>query len=247
MKQFKEPRIFVGTMFSGEAEFESCCQAIAKQQDVKVTHHVIRNMPEMEAHNKLWEAWNDVKSEYDLFAKIDADTILINDHSLKDVWELFSQDERVTGAQILLHDYFTDTLIAGLNFFTPKVEFNKSRNRLLPDRVDTNHDVILKGDDVLHLSPIGWHCKSPNSKQAFHYGLHRALKQQKHVISLLSKAWLSYRDEPRAWALSGVLAANFWMRRSFDYNNKRFSSTFEKWNNDPDRLNKVMAFASALD
>jgi hypothetical protein len=243
VKQFKEPRIFVGTMFSGEAEFELCCQAIAKQQDVKVTHHVIRNMPEMEAHNKLWEAWNDVKSEYDLFAKIDADTILINDHSLKDVWELFSQDARVTGAQILLHDFFTDKLLAGLNFFSPKVEFNCSTNRLLPDRVDKNHDIILRGDEVAHLSPIGWHCKVPNSKQAFHFGLHRALKRQDDVIESLSRAWLIYRDDARAWAISGVLAANFWMRKNFDYDNKSFNLAFEKWNKYPDRLNKVMIFA----
>lgn len=230
-------------MYCGEGEFEMCCNAIKSQRDVDVTHHIIRNMSEIDAHNSLWDAWESVKTNYDLFAKIDADTVLINDHCLTNVWELFLKDKRVTGAQILLHDYFTDSLIAGLNFFTPKVKFNQSKNKLLPDRVDTNHDYVLKGDDVVHLSPIGWHCKSPNAKQAFHYGLHRALKKQKNNIKLLSKAWLLYQDLSREFALCGVLAANFWMRRSFDYSDKRFSLAFEKWRNDPDRQQKVMSFA----
>jgi hypothetical protein len=246
VKVFKEPRIFVGTLFCGESEFEACCKAIADQVDVKVKHHVIKNMPEMAAHNQLWTAWNNVKSNYDLFAKIDADTILMNQDSLKKVWNIFDSNPIVTGAQIMLHDYFTDSLIAGLNFFTPKVNFIQSRNRLMPDRVDRNHDCVLKGDDVSHLSPIGWHCKFPNPKQAFHYGLHRSLKKQKDVIKLLSKSWLSNRDNPREWALCGVLAANFWMRLGFDYNNRRFSSAFEKWNNDNDRTLKVEAFAKSL-
>lgn len=246
MKQFKEPRIFVGTMFSGEAEFDLCCEAVAKQSGVKVTHHVISHMAEMEAHNELWVSWAKVKSEFDLFAKIDADTVLINEYALENVWSLFSQNSRVTGAQILLHDYFTDKLIAGLNFFSPKVEFNRSTNPLLPDRVDRNHDIILRGDEVAHLSPIGWHCKAPNPKQAFHFGLHRALKRQDDVIESLSRAWLIYRDDARAWAISGALAANFWMRKNFDYDNKVFSSAFEKWNKYPDRLNKVMIFAKSF-
>ena len=246
MKFHRVPRIFVGTMYSGEAEFDLCCEAVANQSGVQVTHHVISHMPEMEAHNELWVSWEKVKSEYDLFAKIDADTVLISEYALQSVWNLFSQNSRVTGAQILLHDYFTDKLIAGLNFFSPKVEFSYSTNRLLPDRVDKNHDIILKGDEVSHLSPIGWHCKAPNSKQAFHFGLHRALKRQDDVIEALSKAWLVYKDDARAWAISGVLAANFWMRKSFDYDNERFSLAYEKWNKHPDRLNKVMAFAKSF-
>jgi hypothetical protein len=239
------PHIFVGTLACGEAEFEECCRAIRNQQGVSVTHHVIADQPEFEAHNMLWDAWGEAKPQHDLMVKVDADTVLSRPTALAEIHALFS-DPAVTGVQILLHDYFTDRLIAGLNAFSPVVKFRHASNRLFADHADSNHNVVLKGESVVHLAPIGWHCTQPHPRQAFHYGLHRALKKQLEVISRCAAVWLDQRDQPRSWALTGAIAAGWRLRSHFDYGNKRFEASFSRYTTDAMRIAAVEAFALSI-
>ncbi|MGE4338578.1 MAG: hypothetical protein AB7E55_21740 [Pigmentiphaga sp.] len=241
-----QPRIFVGTMASGEAELDACRAAVKAQRGVVVHHHEIHGLRELEAHHALWDAWNAAKADFDLFAKIDADTILVDDTALERVYALFAADPQVTGAQILVHDYFTDGLIAGLNFFHPQVVFRHTTNRLRPDVVDTNHGRQLKHEAVAHLAPIAWHCRNPYPLQAFHYGLHRALKSQTDNLRLVAVAWLRDRDDARGWALTGAMTASFWMRRHFDYDDARFHAAFARWEGDRRRSGKIEAYAGTL-
>jgi len=69
------PRVFVGTLACGEAERVECSAAVAAQTGVSVTHAVIEDLPELEAHNALWDAWESAQAGHDLFVKIDADTV----------------------------------------------------------------------------------------------------------------------------------------------------------------------------
>ncbi len=239
------PRIFVGTLECGEAEFEECRAAIQGQLGVIVTHMVISNQPELEAHNQLWSAWATHKHDHDLMVKVDADTVLSRPTALKEISDLFD-DPAVTGAQILLHDYFTDQLIAGLNAFSPVVEFKHSKSRLYADHADSNHGVVLKGDVVSHLAPIGWHCVAPHPRQAFHYGLHRELKKQRDVIRRCARAWLKNRDDARSWALIGAMAAGWRLRRHFDYGDKRFETAFQKFEAKGERESIVEDYAKTL-
>jgi hypothetical protein len=239
------PRIFVGTLACGEAELPESRAAIAAQRGVSVTHLVIENQPELEAHNALWSAWEARKDDHDLFVKVDADTILIRDTALAEIAALFA-DPDVTGAQILLHDYFTDGLLPGLNAFSKDVTFTRATKRLTPDRVDKGHRTVLKGDPVQHLAPIGWHCRSPHSLQAFHFGLHRALKKQDEYIARCAEVWLRMRDEARGWALAGAMCAGWRTRRHFDYNDEKFRALFEAQNADAGRIQSVEKFARRL-
>lgn len=240
------PRIFVGTMYSGEAELEACQHAVASQKGVQTFHHVIKNLPEREAHNELTRSWEKNKKNFDLFAKIDADTILVDDTALARVWDLFASDPRVTGVQIRLLDYFTDQLISGLNFFSPKVKFKKSKDDLFCDRIDTNHDKVLKGDVVKHLEPIGYHCKTPHPEQAFHYGLHRMLKGQKQVIKDTFEAWKKYQDEPRMWALLGAMEAKHFTKGRFNYTDQEFQKLFSTLKIEAPVQSQVSSFVAAL-
>ena len=237
-----QPRVFVGTLACGEAELPDCRTAVSAQQGVSVTHTVIEGLPELEAHNALWSAWEAHKSDHDLFVKVDADTILIRDTALSEIAALF-KNPSVTGAQILLHDYFTDGLIPGLNSFSRDVVFRRASNRLMPDRVDAGHNTVLKGDVVRHLAPIGWHCRSPHPLQAFHFGLHRALKKQDDYIARCAEVWLNRRDEARGWALTGAKCAGWRTRQHFDYNDTKFRALFESQQADARRLESVEKFA----
>lgn len=232
-------------MACGEAEFEDCCHAVGEQLNVEVTHYVVADQPEFEAHNQLWEAWGQAKSGYDLMVKVDADTVLSRPTALAEIHALFA-DPAVTGAQILLHDYFTDRLIAGLNAFSPAVIFRQSSKRLFADHADSNHNVVLKGESVAHLAPIGWHCTHPHPRQAFHFGLHRALKKQHEIIKRCAGVWLVKRDEPRSWALIGAMAAGWRLRKHFDYGDDRFERAFERFLVDDKRHAETEAYALSL-
>jgi hypothetical protein len=239
------PRIFVGTLACGEAELAECRAAVQAQRDVAVTHRVIEDLPELEAHNALWGEWEAAKPQHDLFAKIDADTVLARDTALAELAALFKEPD-VTGAQVLLHDFFTDGLIAGLNVFSPAVEFRRRADRLYPDRVDVNHRRVLKGDAVRHLAPIGWHCRAPHPRQAFHFGLHRALKAQWDVLAAVAAAWRRAPEPGREWALLGAAAATGGFSGSFDYRSQGFEREFAAASHWHDRGQRIEAFCSSL-
>lgn len=226
MSQPNKPRVFFGTMYSNEAEFEESKSSVLSQTGLSVIEHAtIFDLPEKEAHNTLWREWEERKHAFDLFVKIDADTVLRSHDSISRVWELFAADINVTGAQLRLHDYFTNDLIAGLNFFTPVVNFSTSPD-LYCDRVDTNHNVVLKGDIVSHLEPIGFHCKNPNAMQSFHFGLHRMLKNQVTTLKKVWANWQIYHDSAREFALVGAAAAAFNSSLFAGSNNGYKSSVF---------------------
>jgi hypothetical protein len=240
-----DTRIFVGTLAAGEAELEACRAAVRAQRGVRVTHHVIEGLPELAAHNALWTAWASHKTEHDLFVKIDADTVLARETALAEIAALFT-DPEVTGAQILLHDYFTDRLIAGLNSFSKDVVFRVGSDRLFADRVDTGHHKVLRGASVAHLAPIGRHSPAPHPRQAFHFGLHRAFKRQTEVLSQCATVWLQHRDTPRSWALAGALSAGWRMRNHFDYADPRFQQAFDALQDTAIRNAKVERYARQM-
>jgi hypothetical protein len=222
------PRVFVGTLYCKEGDFQEHCKMISLQRDVNISHHVIADLPEKDAHNSLWDAWNRSKTEYDLFVKIDADTVLRDEETIKRIWALFEGNPRLTGIQAPLHDYMTDGLINGLNCFSPKVIFNPTNDGLYCDRgVDTGHDQVLRqGQLPPELEPAGYHCHHATDKQAFHYGLHRALKGQADIMLRVQKAWLTHRDRIRGLALAGTAAAPYlW---NHNYNDPEFESEYQR-------------------
>jgi hypothetical protein len=223
-------KVFVGTLYSGEGDFSMSATSIAGQQDVDVTCQVISGLPEKNAHNTLWDAWDEAKKEYhDIFVKVDADTVLQHPRVLKNICDLFVSDERLTGIQCWLHDYFTDGMIYGLNCYSRRVVFKRTEDDLFCDRVDTNHDRVLRGGALpKELFPAGQHCHRANELQAFHFGLHRQLKKQDNVLHLVKKAWERDRDNIRAWALVGAhVAEQFRDHHRFNYTDPEFLHAFE--------------------
>lgn len=223
------PRIFVGTMYTQEGEFQDCIARIQAQEGVVVTHVIISNLKEKEAHNALWKAWRDAKDSHDLFVKIDADTVLATTTMLADIYAQFVANQRVTGLQAPLFDYMTDSMINGLNVFSPRVVFNDTNDELYCDRkVDEGHDIVLRERDLPEsLVPAGFHCFDPTDRQAFHYGLHRMLKGQTATLDKVFNAWARDRDRARLFALVGAhMSPRFVNNRSFNYDDSEFETAF---------------------
>lgn len=226
-----EPRIFVGTMHCGEADYPACVQAVRAQRGVTITHVTISDLPEKEAHNALWQSWRDAKADHDIFVKVDADTVLRSHDTLRLIHDQFARDPRVTGLQAPLHDYMTDGHINGLNAFGRRVVFNDTRDNLYCDRaVDTGHDVVLREKLLpLDLVPAGNHCHHASEVQSFHYGVHRMLKGQVATMDRVFKAWSRDRDRVRLFALVGAHMANrFAADHKFNYTDPEFTAAFDE-------------------
>lgn len=224
-------KVFVGTMTCGEGDFETCCQAISSQRDVDVDHFIINNLPEKAAHNTLWSSWRNRQTTHDLFVKVDADTVLKHDRVLIEVATIMKNDPRITGIQAPLHDYFTDGFINGLNCFSPKVTFQDSVDDLFCDRqVDVGHDIVMGSTQVpSSLSPAGFHCHHSTDIQAFHFGVHRALKGQHHIIEKVRLAWTKHKDRLRGLAILGAqFSSQLSKNRRFNYGDKELLDLFER-------------------
>lgn len=222
------PRIFVGTMHACEGDFQMCIDMIRAQKDVIVNHFIVSGLREKEAHNALWRAWRAAQDSNDLFVKVDADTVLASPHTLSQIWQLFAANSRLTSVQAPLHDYMTNGFINGLNAFSPKVIFNDTQDELYCDRVDTGHDIRIQSNEVPDcLKPAGLHCFHANDRQAFHYGVHRALKGQREVLARVRDAWNG--DRIRAFALIGAqMSPRFVQNRRFNYNDDEFQQAYEE-------------------
>lgn len=207
-----------------EGDFQSCMRAVREQRDVSLTHFLVSGLNEREAHAALWKAWHHARGEHDIFVKVDADTVLAHDEVLRELWNTMAANDRITGIQAPLHDLFTDGFINGLNAFSPRVTFRDTTDPLYVDRVDVGHDLVVASGDVsARLKPAGMHCYEATDAQAFHYGLHRALKGQSHVIDRVRNAWMRDKDRRRSMALLGAAASpSFADKHGFSYPDDRF-------------------------
>lgn len=227
-------------MYAGEGDYSEACSAIVHQRGVHIQHLVIANLPEKEAHNRLWHAWRTVQhSGFDMFVKVDADTVLAHNEVLFEFWKMMHANPRITGIQAPLHDYFTNGFINGLNCFSPKVTFRDTADALFCDRqVDVNHDIVIKADGVsAALKPAGRHCHRAHGLQAFHFGVHRKLKNQDDVIQRVRLAWERERqldgedfsyDDNRSFALLGALMADRFRNGGFNYTDPQLEAACEE-------------------
>jgi hypothetical protein len=217
------------TLYNGELEFPLMCEKINLQINVKISHHVISGLNEYAAHVELVKVINSRKYDYDFIVKIDADSILTHDNCLFRVFSLISESG-AQGATLKMFDYFSESLIGGMNFFTPYVKFVKPIHFLYPDRIDIPNGKILKGEATSHLEPIADHCRYPSKKQSYFYGYRRALKKQDEIIKLVVKSFLINNDEARAWAIIGMKDSQKFGRnlRKYFFSSGQVDNFFDK-------------------
>jgi len=226
------PRIFVGTMYCNEGDFPECGEMITSQKGVTVDQTIIANLPEKDAHNQLWSGFRKAQAEgnYELLVKIDADTVLAHGNVLKIIAQIFRDNPRITGLQAPLYDYFSDGFINGLNCFSPNVTFQDTQDTLHCDRnIDVNHDIVLRQPNLPPtLMPAGYHCRRSTELQAFHYGLHRQLKNQHALMRHVTDAWeRNNRDRIRGFALIGAnMIGMFEDHEGFNYDDERLVAAF---------------------
>jgi len=165
-------KIYVGTLYTIENEFDECVASIKKQTYKNYEHIIFRGLPNKEAHDTLFRDFLDRSGEFDLMVKVDADMVITRDDLFSKIVGKFQESVELHILSIAVHDWFSDRLVSGLNTYKNRIEWKNSREDLFVDVVGT--DYFLYDDSCL--APAAKHCPNPSPFQAFHFGVHKGLK-----------------------------------------------------------------------
>ncbi|EDM47381.1 hypothetical protein [Marinobacter algicola] len=166
-------KVLVVTLFSGENEYEQSCKSVNSQVGVDVHHKIIEHLPKQEAHQKLYQLFNEGRKNFDFFAKLDADMAFSKNTSLLNILEMFDKGVDVVSATV--YDGITGTDMQSFNVFSNKCRFfYHSNDPLFTDKLKIDYpgvqcSYVDKQRNVLHAF-------NPSPFQAFMFGVHRALK-----------------------------------------------------------------------
>ncbi len=166
-------RILVGTLHANENELEECLAAIRSQTHAAHDSFVISGKPNKEAHDELYQTFMKRAAEVDLFIKIDADMVLTRNTFFEEVAGRFSAAPDLDHLLIAVHDWMTDRQIMGLHVYRSSHRWNIGNEAYFVDMLDADHCLEKDRD---RLAPAAMHCGNPSPFQAFHFGLHKAVK-----------------------------------------------------------------------
>jgi len=221
-------RIFVGTMYSGENEFEDSTRSIFSQEDVDLTRYVVSFKTEHEAAKDLYGKWESVKNEFDFFIQVDPDTVIRHNRVFFDACSIMRQSEKYNFVQCPLYDHFTDSHVWGLNVYSPEVLFNvEGINSLYTDRCTSNKRQINIDGNFPSLYPAGDHAPSPSDMQAFRFGVHRGLKNQNGNFDKVIESNKARPTRAKWFAIVGFKNCQFF-KNSYNYADPEFRDAVEK-------------------
>lgn len=204
--------VLVGTLYCGEGDFDECRRSVA-EQDYPCRHEIIADLPEPEAHHRLYSLFQ--ASDADLLVKLDADMVLKNKRTLGLIVSRMARSGGGPGYQCVSHhvdDYFTGRPILGVHCYSRSVQFDLSALR--PGELFTD-----RRNSVLRLPPAerakawkifddaaAWHCRFATPRQAFHFGYHRMMKHQHGICGeVLANLGRHPADERLAMACAGMV------------------------------------------
>ena len=201
-------KILVGTLHAIENELDECLASIRAQTHPAHDLFVISGKPNKEAHDDLYQTFMDRAGEVDLFIKIDADMVITRPTFFEEVVERFEAEPDLTHLLIAVHDWMTDRPIMGMHVFRSCHRWHcreASSETLFVDMVDVEES-LTKDRDVL--APAAIHCSDSSPLQAFHFGVHKAVKFLQYGCGTLN---LSQRETH--WRHFKSLDRHYWRTR----------------------------------
>jgi len=239
-------RIFVGTLFTIENEFDECVESIKGQSYRNFQHFIFENLPNKEAHDALYSSFMNMSCEFDLLIKVDADMVIEDKNLFSKIVDKFENNAWLNELEIAVYDFFSDQLIWGLHVYRNKVKWDKNEERLFVDSSPVpSHQHLWDDKD---LAPAAIHCKNPSLFQSFHYGVHRGLKilQPNRITKIRSHRKFHWNNLERTWQNflnkgdirlgQAVLGSELVLKRllgldNLDYSNQYASEIFKLYQN----------------
>lgn len=134
-------KVLVVTLFSGENEIDECCNSVMNQKNVDITHKIIKNLPNQEAHQKLYKLFNEIGKDFDYLAKLDADMAFSGPYALTNIISNFKNNIDIVSATV--HDGITNTDMQSFNVFSKNCHFHYETNHpLFADRLKIDRSFL---------------------------------------------------------------------------------------------------------
>lgn len=242
----KEPRILIGTLYSGENELDECKHSLSEQTYTNWTQRIIAHLPNKTAHDTLYREFMSARNDFHLFLKLDADMVFRASSGLSQIVNLFSASFELDHAEIAVKDWFSNQSILGLHAFSNKCRWHINDENLFVDpdpESPTPKRTIWQAP-----APLVNHCPNPSPFQSFHFGVHRALKvaqsgrgrfdwfQFDAQSDLLQKVWNNFVDQKDIRIGFAVLGADLVFSdvikpNQYDYTNPQLLGIFNKYKN----------------
>lgn len=190
----KQPRVLVGTLYCGENEFKALEASLQEQTYSHWEHIVYKNLPNKEAHDRLYRTFMEEQDDFDLFLKLDADMVFRTSEGLRRIVDLFWETDELDHLTLAVRDWYSDSLIEGLHTFSDRVRWDTGDESRFVDPSPT-----IPGQKRKLWSapaPVVDHSPDPSPFQSFRFGVHRGLKV------LQPERWrLRYRQTRMQWTL----------------------------------------------
>lgn len=88
-------KVLVLTLYSGENEYEESKKSVKEQNYEYIEYRCFENLPNKEAHDRLYKTIMDESSNFDIFIKLDADMILEEKDFILKVVSYFIENDNV--------------------------------------------------------------------------------------------------------------------------------------------------------
>jgi len=240
----ERPKVLVLTLFSGEAEFNRCRSSLEQQKYPSWEQRVIENLPNTEAHARLYETIMAERENFGFFLKLDADMALADSGVLGDLVRVFEERPELDHRLVAVSDVMAESHMICAHVFSNRVRWKQHEDTLYVDP-----DPEFPGRKlVVDIPPrdLIVHAGDPSPLQAFHFGAHRALQASQVYRRLqdarphnariqwqyLARVWDHYeRSGDRRLGLA-VLAADMVFRRELpptanDYSDAALVAAFK--------------------
>lgn len=199
------PKIYINTAYCGEEGFDDCVQSINNQMDVDITHHVVKDLPILDAFNEMYQSWEKVRSIYDYAIQLDADMRFKTETSLIEM--IKSIPNNYNHWLFPVYDWPTMSNIWGFHIYGPDLNWPELKNKYGPDKeqsLNPNHKFWSTNQNS---SAYIMHAEKFNMNQAFHLGWHRHIRQHKAYINNVGLINKRAPHIYRKWILDGAAAA----------------------------------------
>jgi hypothetical protein len=231
-------RVLVGTLYCGEGDFDRNRESV-RGQTWPCEQVVISNLPEVEAHRRLYQIFTN--STYAYLLKLDADMVLKSAQAIETLVGLMECTKKKHIVH-LVDDFFSNAMIEGIHFYRRGVMWDWSRftqGCLRPDCLDDVARSWFRSESRKYRKSIAWHCHYASEKQAFHFGYHRWVKGRTVKSSKIccSRVFQHYLADPDNTLLRlacvGILAASSNGSENNHSYGPHFDQLFEHWKHTP--------------
>ena len=167
------PRVMIGTLCSGEPEFEACVQSINRQSYGNFEHVIISNLPKKQAMDALYRKF--LASDFEILVKIDADMVVLDERFIERIVNVLRWNPKTALLQMAITDFYSGCEMQGVNAYTKQMTWSSAtQDSLFTDKTNTRSDMRLVVWTTFRRSVI--HAPNSDEFRAFHFGVHRAIK-----------------------------------------------------------------------